>query len=90
MANKRDLKKSINCICNDLFTECVAAQLYSGKPGDENVSAVLASIAHLQNNYVNRISHPEPGMKPKVYFKDLIEHFNKEAGEIIDHIINLH
>ena len=90
MANKRELKKTINCICDNLFAECVAAQLYSGKPGVENVSALLSSIVHLQSNYVNRISHPEPGMENKVYFKDLIENFNKEAGEIIDQISNLH
>jgi hypothetical protein len=29
-------------------------------------------------------------MSSKVYFKDLIEHFNKEASEIVDQISNLH
>ena len=90
MANKRCLNKSINYICEELLAECVAAQLYSAKPGSENVSPILSSIVHLQNNYVNRISHPEPGMSSKVYFKDLIEHFNKEASEIVDQISNLH
>jgi len=43
----------------------------------------------LRNNYVGRISHIEPGMKAKDYFKDLREKFDAEANEIIDQICNL-
>ena len=62
MSNKRDLKKTINYICSDLFAECVAASLYDGKPNEDNVNALLSSILMIQNDYVRRISHPEPGM----------------------------
>ncbi|MCR4852961.1 MAG: hypothetical protein K5893_05170 [Prevotella sp.] len=89
MTNKRDLKRTINYICSDLFAECIAASLYSGKPNEENVNALLMSILHTQNDYVRRISHPEPGMKPKAYFNNLTESFNKQAGEIVDQICNL-
>ena len=44
----------------------------------------------IQNDYVNRISHPEPGMEKKEYFKDLIDNFNKQTSEIIDQIASLH
>ena len=44
MTNKRELKKSINYICSDLFAECVAANLYSGKPNKENADAILSSL----------------------------------------------
>ena len=90
MPNRRDLKKTINYICSELFAECVAASLYNGNHSEDNVNALLSSILMIQNDYVNRISHPEPGMKKKEYFKDLIDNFNKQTSEIIDQIASLH
>lgn len=86
MNNKRDLKRTINYICSDLFAECVAASLYSGKPDQENVKALLASILNIHTNYICRVSHPEPRMKKKLYFQDLIKNFNKDVSEVIDQI----
>jgi hypothetical protein len=89
MSNKRDLKKTINYICSELFAECVAASLYNGKPEEDNVNALLSSILMIQNDYVSRITHPEPGMETQDYFKDLSNNFNKQASEIIDQIAAL-
>ncbi|MCD8202335.1 MAG: hypothetical protein LUD48_01675 [Prevotella sp.] len=88
MANKRNLKKMINYICSDLFSECVAASLY-GKKDKEDINAILTSILIVHNNFICRISHPEPGMAKKGYFKDLKDKFNIQAGEIIDQIANI-
>jgi hypothetical protein len=89
MANKRDLKRSINVICGDLFAECIAASLYNGKPDKDNVNALLSSILTINNDFISRISHPEPGMEKKAYFNAVVEDFNKQVGEIIDHISNM-
>ena len=89
MANKRSLKHAINLICEELFAEAVAASLYGNEQVNENADALLFSIIRLQSNYINRISHVEPGMKAKQYFKDLRDKFSAEAGEIIDQINNL-
>ena len=89
MANKRSLKHIINLICEELFAEAVAASLYGNQPNEENAEAVLSSILRLQSNYICRISHPEPGMEAKQYYKDLREKFSIEADEIIDQINNL-
>ena len=90
MANKRDLKRTIHYVCSDLLAECVAASLYGEKPEKENIDALLTSILALQNQYIKRASHPEPGMKQKDYFKDLIEQFNSEVSEIVDQISNIY
>ena len=89
MANKRDLKHSINYITSELFAECVAASLYNGKPSQEDVDGILTSIVMTNSDFIKRVSHPEPGMKPTAYFKQLIEDFNKQVDEIIDQISNL-
>jgi hypothetical protein len=89
MANKRTLKHAINLICEELFTEAVAASLYGNERHQDNAEALLFSIIKLQANYISRVSHVEPGLKAKSYFKDLREKFNAEVGDIIDQINSL-
>ena len=84
MANRKDLKTSINNICRDVFAECVAMSLYHG-----NVEALLYSILAIRDDFISRISHPEPGMDKKVYFDHLANSFTEQITEIIDQISNL-
>ncbi len=87
MANKRNLKKSIQYVCTDLLSECVAATLYDGK--EEKAKEIINSIILINNDYTRRISHPEPGIKVKEYFKILKSDFGKDVTEIIDNIRNM-
>lgn len=89
MANKRDLKRSINYITSTLFAETVAASLYGGNPAQKDVDGILSSIVMINNDFISRVSHPEPGVKPGVYYKKLIADFDKQANEVIDQITNL-
>ncbi len=89
MTNRKYLKKTINYICSDLFAECVAASLYGNNPPKENVDALLTSILQIHSDFIRRISHVEPGMDPKVYFKHLTSEFNKHVDELVDQINNL-
>jgi hypothetical protein len=86
MAKRRILKRSITTICTALFAEGVAASLENEHP--ENANALLSSIIKMESDFVCRVSHVEPGMKPKDYFKDLIEKFNAQVVEIVDQINN--
>ena len=72
MASKRLLKQRINLICEELFSECVAASLYG----------------QMRNNYIRRVSHPEPGITAKAYYKDLKEKFSAQASELLDQLTN--
>lgn len=89
MANKRSIKGAINGICEELFAECIAASLYGTEKHLSNTDALLSSIIKMQSNYIRRVSHPEPGMKAKDYFKDLREKFAAEVSEVADQIDNL-
>ena len=89
MANKRQLKHAIKLICSDLFAECVAASLYGPTNLEENYEALLFSIIKMQDNYISRVSHPEPGMPAAEYYKDLKEKFNAEVDDIINQINHL-
>lgn len=69
MANKRDLKRTINYITSELFAETVAASLYNGKPSQEDVDGILSAIVMINGDYISRVSHPEPGIKKGEYYK---------------------
>lgn len=89
MANKRNLKKKINHICSELFSECIAKSLYNGGKNKEGVNAVLSAILIVHNKYICRVSHPEPGIPPKKYYKDLKDRFYIQICEITDNIANI-
>lgn len=89
MANKRTLKKAINLICEELFTEAVAVSLYGPETHRDNAESLFFTIVKMQREYTSRISCPEPGMPAKVYFKDLRDKFSSQASEIIDQINSL-
>lgn len=63
--------------------------MYSSKATEEDVNALLASILVIHNDYVRRVSHQEPGLSPKVFYKDLVNNFNKQVSEIVDQVVNL-
>ena len=84
MASKRLLKQRINLICEELFAEYVAGSLYG--QNRESAEALIYSTIKMRNNFIRRISHPEPGMPAKVYYKDLREKFAAQAGELLDQL----
>ena len=86
MSNKRQLKRTINLICEELFAECVAASLYGNSK--DSAEALLYSTLKLRADYICRISHPEPGMSAKAYFKDLKEKFVAQVSDLADQLNN--
>ena len=87
MASKRLLKQRINLISEELFAECVAASLYG--QNRDSAEALIYSTIKMRNNYIRRISHPEPGITAKAYYKDLKEKFAAQASELLDQLNNL-
>ena len=84
MANKRSLKKIIHLVCEDLFAEAIALSLYGAEAQQESARALLYSIVKLEDDYVRRISHAEPGIKANDYFKNLRERVSAEINDIVD------
>ena len=86
MANKRSLKYAINAICEELFAECIAASLYGADNHKDDAEALLFSILKTQSDFVARVSHPEPGLTAKAYYKDLCEKFSAQISELVDQV----
>lgn len=82
MANKRELKKSINYVANDLFQECIVLKMIK-KVDNAKVDEVLVDVLNLQNEFLARANHPQPGAI-KAYYRKLYSDF----GDAVEAIIN--
>ena len=78
---RRELKKSINNLCGELFAECIALNYYENVDKDR-VASVMESILMMQADIVRRISHVQPGAG-KTFFKKLREDLVTRTEEII-------
>ena len=81
MANKRELKKSINYVVGDLFQECIILKMVK-KSDNAKVDEVLTDILNLQNEFLARANHPQPG-NDKGYFGKLYIDFGDSVEAII-------
>ena len=81
MANKRNLKKAINYVVSDLFLECIVLKQIK-KADTTKADEILADILCLQNDFLARVGHPEPGCVKK-YYRKLNEDFCNEVDNII-------
>lgn len=81
MAKRRILKKNINYICSELFAECVALMQYKLNVSQADVDNVMKRILLMQDEFINRISHTEPGNAKKFYIK-LRKDFNAQVEDI--------
>lgn len=85
MASRRKLKKNVNYITGELFSECLVNSMFV--PGTDKVKAdeLMGKILLMQNDFVSRISHTEPG-NVKGFYKKFREDFNTQVNTIIDEI----
>ena len=90
MSSKRDLKRAIHTVCTELFAECVATSLYGAEKDKEMIDTIFKSVISVHADFIRRVSFPEPGIAAKKYYKFTIDEFNKQVGEIIDQLNNLH
>ncbi|MCL1617067.1 hypothetical protein M3090_11790 [Bacteroides sp. ET71] len=82
MANRKDLKKAINYIAGELFTECIICSLNLSEEGKQKADKVMTDILNMQNEFISRISHTEPG-NVKGFYKKLREDFSTQVDGIV-------
>lgn len=83
MASRRALKKNINYIAGELFAECMVHNLYVPGTDKKKADELLGLILSMQDEFISRISHTEPG-NVKGFYKKLYVDFNTKVDEIID------
>lgn len=88
MASRRKLKKNVNYIAGELFTECLINSNFV--PGTDKVKAdkLMTEILQMQDEFLSRLSHTEPG-NVKGFYKKFYIDFNAKVNEVIDAIAKL-
>lgn len=85
---RKELKKHINFLCGELLAECIAARHYSSKANTQDVENVMLGILKMQNDWICRLSHVEPG-STKLFFKKLRQEMQRCTEEVIDQLQSL-
>ncbi|MBP6064630.1 hypothetical protein [Bacteroides sp.] len=88
MASRRQLKKNVNYIVGELFAECLVNSMFV--PGTDKAKAdqLMGEILALQDEFIARISHTQPG-NVKEFYKKFRSDFNAQVNKVIDAIANL-
>jgi len=80
MASRKNLKKTVNFIVEEIVTDCLVQQAL--KDTDEaKVEEVLADVLSLQNEFLARANHTEPN-NVKSYYKEFYKDFNARVDTI--------
>ena len=82
MAKRRELKKKVNYIASELFIECLINKLYVPGTNKEQADLLMGEILTMQNDFLSRISHTEPG-NAKGFYKQFRADFDAKVQEII-------
>lgn len=88
MAKRRLLKKNVNYITSELFTECLIIRLGMKEEDQPKADTVLVRILNMQNEFLSRISHTEKN-NPHKYYKHFFADYNKELQAIMEELSKL-
>ena len=83
MASRKNLKKVITFVSDGLATD--AFLLSYNAEGDVAAWVDLFNrIFSMNNDYIARVSHVEPGMPAKKYFNSLCDSFNADSKALLE------
>ena len=85
LASRRELKKNVNYIAGELFTECLINSMFIPGTDKDKADELMSEVLKMQDEFVTRISHTEPG-NVKVFYKKFRADFNAKVNEIIEAI----
>lgn len=85
MASRRELKKNVNYIAGELFTECLINSMFIPGTDKDKADELMSEVLKMQDEFVTRISHTEPD-NVKVFYKKFRADFNAKVNEIIEAI----
>ena len=86
---RRILKKQVNYIAGELFAECVVLSKVVPGVDSQKVDELMARILYMQDEFISRISHTQPG-NVKGFYKAFRADFQTQVDAMIDEIGNLH
>ena len=88
MAKRRELKKNVNYIAGELFSECLINSKFIPGTDKKKADELMVEIMKMQDEFISRIRHTDPG-NVKGFYKKFRSDFNAKVNEIIDAIAKL-
>ena len=88
MAKRRELKQNENYIEGELFSEYLMNSKFITGTDKKKADELMVEIMKMQDEFISRISHTEPG-NVKGFYKKFRSDFNAKVNEIIDAIAKL-
>ncbi len=88
MANRRTLKKNINYIAGELFAECLIKSMCIPGTDKQKADELMGEILKMQDEFISRISHTEPG-NVKKFYKKLHADLEAKINEIVESMNNM-
>ncbi len=87
MASRRILKKAIKSISNELLTDCMAISMV-GDADETKLKELVARTLRMEQEYVARVNHTEPG-SVRLFYTKLRNELAQEANDIAAEIVTL-
>ena len=75
-------------IAGELFSECLINSKFIPGTDKKKADELMVEIMKMQDEFISRISHTEPG-NVKGFYKKFRSDFNAKVNEIIDAIAKL-
>jgi hypothetical protein len=91
MANRKDLKKDVDYLCDEMILDTLSCYVNQGIDGAK-YTELLEQIDRLNVEFKRRIQHPggkEDNQLVKLYYKQLREDFNAESEKIYSELKTL-
>ena len=87
MASRRKLKKIIHNISESLIIDALTLSLIEDTD-KEAANAIIQETSLMEQDFIQRISHTEPGAV-KLFYKKLVEDFVNKSSELAERITKL-
>ncbi len=90
MASKRNLKKSINTLADQLLTECFAFNYFHPDSDPKKIRETMWAVVHTRNEMISRINRQdspieEEKSKNRLFYKTLNKDLCKMPA-LLDHL----
>lgn len=90
MASRRDIKKDINFLAEQMMSECFSFLRYSPLNYQESVLEILHDVEQLRLNLLFKVNNPPKGLGSiKKYYKELIEELYMQNMELLEQLNSL-
>lgn len=84
MATRRQLKKAIHAISESLLLDALSLCMIE-ETNQEAAHQIINDITSMEQDFIQRISHTEPGAV-NLFYKKLAEEFLKNTSDIAERI----